>query len=87
MRTVHQQEAKAQLLVAVGRAAANPWTRAHAAGALPDVAEPQAQLEAATNEKVGAGQGRAGQGRAGAAFDMLQSDCDDSRWRVAISEI
>lgn len=54
VRTVHQQEAKAQLLVAVGRQPANPWTAAQVAGALPDQAEPQADIEAAANEKVGA---------------------------------
>lgn len=53
VRTVHQKEAKAQLLVAVARDASNPWTAAHAAGALPDAAAPQAELEAATNDKVG----------------------------------
>ncbi len=53
VRTVHQQEAKAQLLVAVGRQPANPWTAAQAAGALPDQAELQAEIEAAANEKVG----------------------------------
>lgn len=52
VRTVHQQEAKAQLLVAVGRQPGNPWTAAQAAGALPDQAEPQAELEAAAHEKV-----------------------------------
>lgn len=52
MRTVHQHEAKAQLLVAISRAAGNPWTAAHAAGVLPDQAEPHAAIEAATNEKV-----------------------------------
>lgn len=49
VRTVHQQEAKAQLLVSVSRQGGNPWTAAHAAGALPDRAEEQAALEAASH--------------------------------------
>ena len=52
MRTVHQQEAKAQLLVSITRQAGNPWTAAHAAGALPDAAEPRGALEAATTGQV-----------------------------------
>lgn len=47
VRTVHQQEARAQLLVAVRRDAGNPWTAAHAAGALPGEAEARCAIEAA----------------------------------------
>ncbi len=53
MRTVHQQEAKAQLVVAVERQAGNPWNEAHAAGALPDAALPRGEIEAACNGQVG----------------------------------
>ncbi|KAL4448097.1 hypothetical protein ABPG75_005316 [Micractinium tetrahymenae] len=52
VRTVHQQEAKAQLVVSVQRQAGNPWTAAHAVGALPDAALPRNEIEAACNGQV-----------------------------------
>ncbi|PSC75849.1 tetratricopeptide repeat 27-like protein [Micractinium conductrix] len=52
MRTVHQREARAQLLVSVSREEGNPWTTAHAARALPDRAAPQAEIEAVCHGRV-----------------------------------
>ncbi|KAL4859782.1 Tetratricopeptide repeat protein 27 [Chlorella vulgaris] len=49
-RTVHQQEAKAQLLVAVSRDSANPWTAAYEAGRLPGLADARSTIEAATTQ-------------------------------------
>jgi hypothetical protein len=47
---VHQQEAKAQLLVAVSRDSANPWTAAYEAGRLPGLADARSTIEAATTQ-------------------------------------
>jgi hypothetical protein len=50
VRTVHQAEAKAQLVARCTRQPGHPWAQAHAAGQLPGADEEAAALEAAVEQ-------------------------------------
>eukprot|EP00887_Chlorella_sp_A99_P004614 scaffold4.g4614.t1 len=65
VRTAHQREARAQLVLAVRRATAAAWSAAHAAGRLPGAGADGAALAAALAGDAAGGGGAAGGGAGG----------------------